>query len=158
MKDGGIIFHPGAGAPLVKLSACSEMEWINYNFFHQKIEKIDEDRIMATLTTKINKKNNIGKFIKDDGYAIIDAKNGNILKEESVTNILIENDYEYLILGRPWGNNILHINDSQPILVNDDYVNKGDIAFSSRHLSTVFLYRPNEKNYLVKKWSMDSTT
>ena len=135
------------------------MEWINYNFFHHSIEKIDEDRIMATLTTKINKKNNIGKFIKDDGYAIIDAKNGNILKEESVTNILIENDYEYLILGRPWGNNILHINDSQPILVNDDYVNKGDIAFSSRHLSTVFLYRPNEKkNYLVKKWSMDSTT
>ena len=64
---------------------------------------------------------------------------------------MIENDYEYLILGRPWGNNILHINDSQPILVNDDYVNKGDIAFSSRHLSTVFLYRPNEKKIIWLK-------
>ena len=151
MKDGGIIFHPGAGAPLIKLSACSEMEWINYNFFHHSIEKINEDRIMATLTTKINKDNDIGKFIKDDGYSIIDTKNGNILKEESVTNILIENDYEYLILGRPWGNNILHINDSQPILVNDDYVNQGDIAFSSRHLSTVFLYRPKEKKIVWLK-------
>ena len=57
------------------------------------IEKINEDRIMATLTTKINKNNDIGKFIKDDGYAIVDANNGSILKEESLTNILIENDY-----------------------------------------------------------------
>ena len=44
----------------------------------------------------------------------------------------MKNDYEYLILGRPWGNNILRINDSQPILVNDDYVNnvwdKGHLA------------------------------
>ena len=65
--------------------------------------------------------------------------------------MLIENDYEYLILGRPWKNNILHINDSQPILVNDDYVNQGDIAFSSRHLSTVFLYRPAEKKIVWLK-------
>jgi len=151
MQDGAIIFHPGAGAPLVKLSACSEVEWINYNFFHHSIEKINEDRIMATITTNINKNNNIGKFIKDDGYAIVDTKNGNILKEESVTNILIENDYEHLILGRPWRNNILHINDSQPILVNDDYVNQGDIVFSSRHLSTVFLYRPKEKKIIWLK-------
>ena len=151
MKDGGIIFHPGAGAPLVRLSACSEMEWVNYNFFHHSIEKIDEDKIMATITTKINKDNNIGKFIKDDGYAIVDTKNGNILKEESVTNILIANDYEYLVLGRPFSTNIIHLNDSQPILINDDYVNQGDIAFSSRHLSTVFLYRPKDKKIIWLK-------
>ena len=145
MKDGSIIFHPSAGAPLVKLSACSEIEWINYNHFHHSIEKIDENKIMATLTTKINKNNNIGKFIKDDGYAIIDANNGIILQEESVVSILIENDFEYLVLGRPFGSNIIHLNDSQPILIDDKYVKKGDIAFSSRHLSTVFLYRPDEK-------------
>jgi len=151
MNDGSIIFHPGAGAPLVKLSACSNIEWINYNFFHHSIEKINEDKIMATLTTKINDKNNIGKFIKDDGYAIVDTKNGEILKEESVVNILIENDYEYLVLGRPWGNNIIHLNDSQPIFINDSFVNEGDIAFSSRHLSTVFLYRPAEKKIIWLK-------
>jgi len=151
MDNGSIIFHPGAGAPLIRLSACSEMEWINYNFFHHSIEKINEDKIMATITTKINKNNDIGKFIKDDGYAIVDANNGNILKEESLTNILIENDYEYLILGRPWQNNIIHLNDSQPILVNDNHVNEGDIAFSSRHLSTVFLYRPKDKKIIWHK-------
>ena len=151
MKDGSIIFHPGAGAPLVKLSACSEIDWINYNHFHHSIEKIDENKIMATLTTKINKSNDIGKFIKDDGYAIIDASNGVILQEESVVSILIENDYEYLVLGRPFGSNIIHLNDSQPILVDDKHVKKGDIAFSSRHLSTVFLYRPDEKKIIWLK-------
>lgn len=151
MDNGSVIFHPGAGAPLIRLSACSEMEWINYNFFHHSIEKINEDKIMATLTTKININNDIGKFIKDDGYAIVDANNGSILKEESLTNILIENDYEYLILGRPWQNNIIHLNDSQPILVDDSYVNKGDIAFSSRHLSAVFLYRPKDKKIIWLK-------
>jgi hypothetical protein len=151
MKDGSIIFHPGAGAPLVKLSACSNIEWINYNFFHHSIEKINDDKIIATITTKTNEKNDIGKFFKDDGYAIVDTKNGEILKEESIINILIENDYEYLVLGRPMGNNIIHLNDSQPILVNDNYVNQGDIAFSSRHLSTVFLYRPNDKKIIWLK-------
>ena len=151
MKDGSIIFHPGGGAPLVKLSACSKLKWVNYNFFHHSIEKISEDKIMATLTTKINKNNNIGKFLKDDGYAIIDSKNGNILKEESLVSILKENDYEYLVFGRPWKNNIIHLNDSQPILTDDNYVNKGDIAFSARHLSTVFLYRPEEKKIIWLK-------
>ena len=151
MNDGSIIFHPGGGAPLVKLSACNKIEWINYNFFHHSIEKINDEKIMVTLTTKINEKNNIGKFIKDDGYAIIDTKNGKIVKEESIINILIENDYEYLVLGRPWGKNIIHLNDSQPIFVTDKFVKEGDIAFSSRHLSTVFLYRPAEKKIIWLK-------
>ncbi len=151
MKDGSVIFHPGAGAPLLKLSACSEMEWINYNFFHHSVEKINEDKIMTTITTEINKKNDIGKFFKDDGYAIVDTKSGIILKEESIIDILIENDYEYLVLGRPWSTNVIHLNDSQPIFVSDDYVKEGDIAFSSRHLSTVFLYRPEEKKIVWLK-------
>ena len=151
MKDGGIIFHPGAGAPLIRLNACSEIDWVNYNFFHHSIEKINDNKIMATLTTKKNKNNDIGKFFKDDGYAIIDATDGNILNEESVIDILIQNEYEYLVLGRPFSNNIIHLNDSQPILVSDNYVQEGDIAFSSRHLSTVFLYRPSEKKIIWLK-------
>jgi len=143
MKDGSIIFHPGGGAPLVKLSSCSQIEWINYGFFHHSIEKIDETKIIATLTTKINKNNNIGKFFKDDGYAIIDAENGNVLKEESIISILRDNDFEHLVFGRPFANNIIHLNDSQPILESDEFVNEGDIIFSSRHLSTIFLYRPS---------------
>ena len=150
MKDGSVIFHPGAGSPLVKLSACSNIEWINYNSFHHSIEKINEDRVMVTLTTEKNRENDIGKFFKDDGYAIVDVKNGNIEKEESIIDILIDNNYEYLVLGRPWSTNVIHLNDSQPISVNDDYVNDGDIAFSSRHLSTVFLYRPKKKIIWLK--------
>ena len=69
---------------------------------------------------------NVNFRVKDDGYAIVDTKNGEILKEESIINILIENDYEYLVLGRPMGNNIIHLNESQPILVNDNYVNQGE--------------------------------
>ena len=151
MSDGSIIFHPGGGAPLVKLSACSEIDWVNYNFFHHSIEKINEDKIMATMTSKINKNNDIGKFFKDDGYAIVDSKNGKILKEESIIDILIDNDYEHLVLGRPFSTNVIHLNDSQPILINDNYVKEGDIAFSSRHLSTVFLYRPTDKKIVWLK-------
>ena len=35
-------------------------------------------------------------------------------------------------------------------MIDDKYVKKGDIAFSSRHLSTVFLYRPDEKIIWLK--------
>jgi len=46
---------------------------------------------------------------------------------------------------------LIHLNDVEIILKNDAFVKKGDLVFSLRNLSTVFLYRPSSKKIIWLK-------
>jgi len=65
---------------------------------------------------------------------------------------LIDNGYRGLVFGigriRP---DAIHLNDAQPMLFTSDGVDIGDIAFSMRTLSTVFLFRPRTSNVVWLK-------
>ena len=56
---------------------------------------------------------------------------------------MIDNGYIGLLFGAKWENDRIHLNDAEFIRKNDRFVQEGDIMLSSRHLSTVFLYRPS---------------
>jgi len=81
--------------------------------------------------------------IRDDGIAEI-SPNGEIVEEWSVKDILERHGYNGLLYGvGPYEVDRTHLNDIEPILVSDDYVQQGDLALSLRNLSTVLLYRPS---------------
>jgi hypothetical protein len=80
---------------------------------------------------------------RDDGYAIL-SPDGEIVETGSVTEILVGNDLGHLIYGvGPIEWDAIHLNAIKPAESTTRYWNKGDLLMSSRHLSTIFLYRPD---------------
>ena len=80
---------------------------------------------------------------RDDGYIKV-SPSGKILQEESIRDILEKNEYYGLLYGiGNFEEDLIHLNDAEPILKDDEFTKKGDLMFSSRNLSTVFLYRPS---------------
>lgn len=155
-NDGGIVFTSGEG-PLVKIDACSNIEWVADRHFHHSIEMNSKGNIIVSIV--INSDENyftkiFGKDVKDlnfqdDGFAEVDLKDGRIINETSVTKILIDNGYGNLLresLVRY--QDITHLNDAEPINITDDYVKDGDIMLSARNMSFVALYRP-ETNKII---------
>jgi len=154
LENGDIVSSSGEGH-LIKLTYCSELAWRNERYFHHSIEYFDENQIVVPTWYQDSKylstyfSNNLS--IRDDGFAYVNPKNGEILKEFSIIKILLENGYSDLVtLGISQTNNPdydyidpIHLNDAEPILYSDDFVEKGDIMLSSRHLNFVALFRPS---------------
>lgn len=140
LEDGGVIFHSGAG-PMVRLDACSNIVWVLEHRFHHSIELNHEGNIVSC--SKLDGDGpNTALPIRDDGVAVI-SPDGEILNEISVTKHLLENGYGWLIYGiGQFEKDRIHLNDAQPILVDNKEAKIGDILLSSRHLSTVALLDP----------------
>lgn len=140
LDDGSIVFHIGEG-PLVRIDASSSLQWVIDRQFHHSLEQ-DQDGNLV-LPVVINGKGfYMLSHYRDDGYAVISLE-GEILQENSVTEILLDNGYRGLLFGVDRvQNDRIHLNDVQPIFTTSSGTKRGDIAFSSRTLSTVFLYRP----------------
>jgi hypothetical protein len=74
--------------------------------------------------------------------------------QKSISEILIENNYDGLLYGSSnispvkLSKDILHVNDIQPIRVKTNFAEVGDLLISMRHLSTVMLYRPTSNKVL----------
>ena len=149
LTDGSVIFTSGEG-PLVKIDHCGTLQWTVDRDFHHSIEIGPADtlfvpHVMATPQDfdSVTEKGHKVYPIRDDGFAEIDL-DGNLLKEWSVKDILERNGYVGLLYGvGEFETDRIHLNDVQPIMRSDNYVQKGDLVLSSRHLSTVFLYRPS---------------
>ena len=79
---------------------------------------------------------------RDDGYAVLSA-GGEIMEMRSVSDILRNNNLGHLIYGvGAIEKDAIHLNSVKPAEMTTKYWRKGDLLMSSRHLSTVFLYRP----------------
>jgi len=91
----------------------------------------------------------------NDALLIFNIKKGKKLLEKSIYEILIENNYKALLLGSKiiytnWklGNDLLHLNDVQPIKQKTSFADPGDVLISLNANSTVFLYRPKTNKIL----------
>jgi len=147
LEDGGLIFGSGEG-PLVRIDACGSLTWLINRHFHHSIEIDHLGNLVVPVMMK-NKNTKLPLDIRDDGFAIV-SLNGKILEEYSVAEILLLNGYQGLIYGvGEMETDRIHLNDAQPILQNLVGSNIGDVALSSRHLSTVLLVQPKTKKI---KW------
>lgn len=149
LNDGSIVFNVTQG-PLVRIDACGNMIWVIDRQFHHSVELDHNGNIIAPIVVEGKKFFKLESF-RDDGFAIVSLE-GRIIKEQSITEILIDNGYRGLVFGvgriRP---DAIHLNDAQPMLFTSDGVDIGDIAFSMRTLSTVFLFRPRTSNVVWLK-------
>ncbi|MGI9570072.1 MAG: arylsulfotransferase family protein, partial [Desulfobulbia bacterium] len=147
LEDGSLIFTSGAG-PMVRIDACSNVVWVLNHRFHHSIELNHEGNIVTCSKLEGDGPNTVLP-IKDDGIAII-SPDGEFVDEISITKLLLENGYAWLIYGiGKFEKDRLHLNDAQPILIDNKEAKTGDILISSRHLSTVALLDPKSESF---KW------
>ena len=78
-------------------------------------------------------------------------RDGEVLFDKSISDILEENGLGHLVWGRQdsaYTNDWLHANDVQPANSDTEYWKKGDVLVSLRTPSLVFLYRPSTNDVL----------
>lgn len=138
LADGGLVFTSGEG-PLVKIDDCGKIVWVINRHFHHSIELDHNGNFVVPIIVE-GKKPTGDLAIRDDGFAVVSPQ-GEILKEYSVTDILIKKRLIALLFGiGKFEEDRIHLNDAQPILKTIGSSRKGDVALSSRHLSSVFLF------------------
>ena len=88
----------------------------------------------------------------DDEISKINPENGELIFSRSVIQILLDNGYEDLLLGKgQFISDIIHLNDIQPALTDTEFWKKGDLLVSCRNIATVFLYRPSTNKIIWLK-------
>ncbi len=157
-KDGFLFFNT---PPLRKIDQCSNLVFQNtHDIFHHSIEEDLEGNIwvpssMYPQSLPVEK---FGRTNQSEGGYFDDAivklsKDGKVLYEKSVSQILIDNDLGYLLFHGGNGSfelDPIHLNDIQPVNSNGDYWQKGDLFLSLRHKSMVLLYRPSTNKIIWK--------
>jgi hypothetical protein len=146
-EDGGLIFL--GESPLVKIDKNSQLVWQNQeDVFHHSIEQDHEGNIWVPTQVypyQVDKKYvglEHGNY-KDDAITKVSA-DGKILFQKSVSNILIENDFGFLLfqIGDVFYDPI-HLNDIQPVLIDGPHWKRGDVFLSLLSSSIIVLYRPS---------------
>jgi hypothetical protein len=79
----------------------------------------------------------------DNTISQIDGENGNLLFHKSVTEILVDNGLENLLIKSNQSDDPIHLNDVQPALKTTAYYHEGDLFLSFRNLSAIIQYRPS---------------
>jgi hypothetical protein len=140
LADGSLVFSSGEG-PLVRIDKHSKLVWLLPEHFHHSIEMDHQGNLVVPIW---NKPSLTGfEWMRDDGFAVVSA-GGEVIKRHSVGSILMRNGYTGLYLGvDEVSSDRIHLNDAQPIRRDAGMARIGDVALSSRTLSTVFLYRPS---------------
>jgi Arylsulfotransferase (ASST) len=138
---------------LIRITACADSPvWTLGKDVHHSIE-LDADGNLLTLSlmpTKFSKNQVLAEKMQDNGLLRVSAQ-GKVLQEDSFSEILLENGFKELLLGH-FGltTNVdpLHLNQVSEAQKTTPYWNKGDLLISSRHLSSIFLYRPSTRKIL----------
>ena len=144
-SNGSLLF---GGSGIYLIDKNSEIIWQSTLNCHHSIEKDGENNFWI-CGFNTNKKNALKYQIRDDAIQKINPKNGKLLFEKSIFEILIENGFqrsELLINPNITDNetflDYFHLNDVQPVLNDSKFWKKGDLFISLRHQNRIFLYRP----------------
>lgn len=137
------------GTDLIKYNTQKNIHTTLYGSFHHSLELFQDSLLYACTYGKDTFPN------LNDAFMIINIKNGKIIIEKSISEILIENNYKNLLygsslisIGKKETRDIIHLNDVQPIRKKTNFADVGDILISMAKLSTVMLYRPKTNKIL----------
>jgi hypothetical protein len=147
LNDGSIVFNTGNS--FVKQSRCSTRPfWVLDEIAHHSNE-FDETfkTIWSPSVSKDGFTENIWlkKSIRDDALGRF-SLDGKLLERHSFSNILFDNELGALLMGTSGmkvNEDPIHLNQIKVARSNSLYWKRGDLLISSRHLSTIFLYRPS---------------
>ncbi len=147
-NDGGLVFHAN-GSALIKIDACNKLKWINdVDHFHHSNEVDSNEnywvpsRIFPYSLDEKKIGNKYGDFF-DDAITKV-SKEGKILFQKSVSQILIDNKLDHLVFSDyVFHGDPIHLNDIQPVEEDATYWKKGDLFLSLRSQNMIILYRPS---------------
>jgi hypothetical protein len=159
LPDSAIIANSQVG--LIKIDNGGKVVWVkNDRNYHHSIEQ-DVEGNLYVPTRPMNSRvfnffpsdyNDTTDNYMDDEITKIDPITGETLYCKSVTELLIENGYEWILLAKGMvEKDQIHLNDIEPARFDSKYWKTGDLLLSSRHLSAVFLYRPSTNKVLWLK-------
>lgn len=137
---------------LFRIDKNSNVIWNNNStLFHHSLNLSHDNFLWACGAqkryTKNTRSNSITIFT-DDIIMKVDITTGKTVFEKSVSEIFIENGYLNMVHGytndenEPKGKDLYHLNDIQPINIEGNYWEVGDLLLSLRHRSTIVHYRP----------------
>ena len=150
MENGDLISNSSQG-PLVRINKNSEIVWLVDRQTHHSITLDHNGNIVVPVVSQSPPDKKINPT-REDGYIIVNSNTGKIIYEENVRDILEINSYFGLLygIGSP-EQDLIHLNDVETILEDDRFVKRGDLVFSLRNLSAVFLYRPSSQKIIWLK-------
>lgn len=154
LDDGSLCYSFNGVTGLVTIDREGKELWRQDSIAHHHSLNLDSaGNIWACSYTKEN-----GDFIIYKGHYTIggrefdyidntisklDASSGKILFHRSITDILLSNGLENLLLKANNSDDPIHLNDAQPALNTTGYYNEGDLFLSVRNLSVIIQYRPS---------------
>ena len=149
-SDGSIIFGD-FHTPLVKLDACSGIEWTMYGAYHHAIERDADGHYWTALREVPLVNEHAFEGFHEDTLTRF-SSDGEILFEKSLTEILLENDLAFMVYPfMPYNDDPYHLNDIQPAMSDGPFWKKGDVFLSLRNQSMIILYRPSTNKVLWYK-------
>ncbi|WP_181366436.1 arylsulfotransferase family protein [Albidovulum aquaemixtae] len=139
-------------SPAVRVSACGERIWGNPRIFHHSSEFGPEGDIWIPAIKIPASVPWSGGDLTDDSIVRLTPQ-GEIKEEYSVSRLLLENGYEWLLsgMGGEKDSDPIHMNDIQPVMTEGTAWRRGDLLVSIRHRSAVFLFRPSTGKILWLK-------
>jgi hypothetical protein len=159
-EDKSLCYSFNGVTGLRKIDSTGNLIWKQDSIAHHHSMNLDSSgNIWACSYTKDNQGFIVyrGKYkvdanpvhFIDNTISKIDSKTGKLLYHKSITEILMENNLEYLYIQSDRKEDPLHINDVQPALKSTEFYDEGDVFISSRNLSSILHFRP-KTNELVK--------
>lgn len=157
MLENGDLLIKDMYSPLARMDACNRKVWSIGGAFHHSTERASDGSFWIPDLMKPARDLSVSGDFFDDSIAQV-SPDGEVLFEKSVTRMLIENGYEYLLRGmtESYQTDPVHLNDIQPALSDGAFWKAGDLFLSLRHRSTILIYRPSEDRIVWLKsgpWS-----
>ncbi|MBS0563632.1 MAG: hypothetical protein JSR87_03870 [Proteobacteria bacterium] len=142
LADGSLIVKDHH-TPLFRIDRCGQPVWSEASqIYHHSTEMDAEGTLWVPVHLQPPKKEYGPDFV-EDGLARVSA-DGKVLEVRSLVDIYRRHGLSGQLFGSAvYNNDPLHLNDIQPVLADGPYWKKGDLFLSTRHNSTVLLYRPS---------------
>ncbi len=152
LNGGDIIFNTGTS--LVRQSTCSAKPiWVLDEIVHHSNE-LDEngDAVWSPSVSEDSFPRNLWlrNHIRDDALGHF-SLTGKLLERRSFSSILMDNGFGSLLMGTSgmaFNEDPIHMNQIKVAKFNSRYWKRGDLLISTRHLSTIFLYRPSNNKII----------
>nr|MBZ4202368.1 arylsulfotransferase family protein [Methylovulum sp.] len=152
LMNGDIVFNTGNS--LVRQNRCpAKPIWVLDEIAHHSNE-LDEhgESVWAPSVSEEGFPENkwLKNFIRDDALGHFSLA-GKLLERRSFSSILIDNGLGALLLGTSGiadNADPIHMNQIKVAHSDSRYWQRGDLLISTRHLSTLFLYRPSTNKIL----------
>jgi len=135
---------------MFRLDRESNIIWHNTDhIYHHTMNLGVDGNIWATSKSVLYSEELNERAVKywDNEIVKIDVNTGKVLYKKSISEILHQKGYAYLIHGMgnkvyPCGNDPLHLNDIEPALEDGQYWQTNDLFLSFRNRSLIMQYRP----------------